>query len=178
MVYKIDFAKKKSKSDEWYTPKSAVSHILSYLKPNSKILSPFDTKDSNFIKILNDAGHKVVYTHIKYGYDFFDLTKKQVAEYDYIISNPPYSKRNEILIKLYELEKPFAMLMNTNGLFDSSIRWNLFKSNNFCLIYLKGRVNYMKEYGLEEKSSPPFQSAYITNGLSNNQIEFSENTHK
>lgn len=62
--------------------------------------------------------------------------------------------------------------MNTNGLFDSQVRWDLFSKNDFSLFYLKGRVNYMKEYGKVEKSSPPFQSAYITSKLFNSKIVF------
>jgi hypothetical protein len=62
--------------------------------------------------------------------------------------------------------------MNTNGLFDSQIRWDLFSQNDFSLFYLKGRVSYMKEYGKVEKSSPPFQSAYITSGLFKEKIVF------
>lgn len=66
------------------------------------------------------------------------------------------------------------MLMNTNGLFDSKIRWDMFNNNNFTLIYLSGRVNYMKQYGIKEKSSPPFQSAYICSKISDKQILFEE----
>ena len=64
------------------------------------------------------------------------------------------------------------MLMNTNGLFDSKVRWDMFEKNNFTLFYLKGRVNYMKEYGKTEKSSPPFQSAYICSKFSDEKILF------
>lgn len=64
--------------------------------------------------------------------------------------------------------------MNSNGLFDSRVRWNLFKENEFGLIYINKRVNYMKEYGKVEKSAPPFQSIYITHGLVNDKIIFEE----
>lgn len=168
---KSDFSRKSSKCDEWYTPEDAIYPILKYIKPNSAIWCPFDLSISNYVKIFKDNGYKVVNTHIDNGEDFFKI---DIPECDYIISNPPYSIRNEILIKLFEINKPFAMLMNTNGLFDSKIRWNLFNENNFTLIYLSGRVNYMKEYGKVEKSSPPFQSAYICSGISDKQIIFEE----
>jgi hypothetical protein len=166
-----DFAIKSSGRDEWYTPRYAVEAILSYIKPNSTIWCPFDTADSNFVKIFEEEGHKVWATHIDYGSDFFEC---HAPNCDYIISNPPYSIRNDILIKLFRIGKPFAMLMNTNGLFDSKIRWDLFKNNQFSLIYLQGRVNYMKEYGKVEKSAPPFQSAYISSGITEQQIVFQE----
>lgn len=172
----MDFAKKKAEKDEWFTPKEAVFPILRYLKPNSIIWCPFDTKESNFVKILEEAGHIVHATHINVGYDFFDY--KTSKKCDYIVSNPPYSLRNNILQRLFKIGKPFAMLMNTNGLFDSDLRWNLFKNNNFTLIYLKGRVNYMEKYGEKQKSSPPFQSAYVCSKISDKQIIFEEYKEK
>lgn len=168
----MDFAKKKATKDEWFTPKEAIYPILRYLKPHSIIWCPFDTKESLFAKILEAEGHTVHATHICNGEDFFRI---DVPKYcDYIVSNPPYSLRNKILKRLFDIGKPFAMLMNTNGLFDSDLRWNLFKKNNFTLIYLKRRVNYMEQYGEKQKSSPPFQSAYICSQISEEKIIFEE----
>lgn len=36
----------------------------------------------------------------------------KVPDCDYIISNPPYSLKGEVLKQLYEIGKPFAMLVN------------------------------------------------------------------
>jgi hypothetical protein len=166
-----DFAKKSSGCDEWFTPKYAVIPILKYIPKSSKIWCPFDTDKSLFVQTMIEEGYDVVYTHIDTGNDFFNT---EVPNCDYIVSNPPYSIRNKILERLFEIDKPFAMLMNSNGLFDSRIRWNLFKNNEFGLIYLNKRVNYIKEYGKLEKSSPPFQSVYITHGIINEKIVFEE----
>ena len=99
----------KNKNDERYTPPILVKPILQFIKPNSTIWCPFDTKDSEFVIQLKNAGHKVIYSHIILGQDFF---KYEPENYDYIISNPPFSKKLEILDRLYKLNKPFAMLMN------------------------------------------------------------------
>lgn len=165
-----DFARKSSGCDEWYTPEYAIYPILKYIPVGSKIWCPFDTDKSNFVKILKKEGYDVIYTHIDTGDDFFETN----INCDYIISNPPYSMRNDILTKLFSLNKPFAMLMNSNGLFDSMVRWKLFKENEFGLVYINKRVNYMKEYGIQEKSAPPFQSIYITHGMVDKQIVFEE----
>jgi len=165
-----DFAKKSSGCDEWYTPEYAIYPIIKYISKDSTIWCPFDKEESNFVKILTKENFKVIHTHIDTGDDFFQTD----IECDYIISNPPYSKRNDVLTRLFELGKPFGMLMNSNGLFDSRIRWNLFKNNEFGLIYINKRVNYMKELGKVEKSAPPFQSIYITHGIVNEQIIFEE----
>lgn len=87
-----------SKNDEFYTPKYAVLPIMKYIPNKSKIWCPFDTKDSNFVKLLVDAGHTVFYTHISKGEDFFNL--EPTEDYDYIISNPPYSKKNRGVRKI------------------------------------------------------------------------------
>ena len=166
----VSFSLNKAKSDEWFTPSCAVYPILKYIKLGSTVWCPFDTEDSAFVKVLKSKGFNVINTHIMNGEDFFDIN----LECDYIISNPPYSLRNEVLAKLFKIGRPFAMLMNTNGLFDSRIRWDLFKNNDFSLIYLKGRTSFMQEYGVEQKTSPPFQSAYICSGLSDKQILFEE----
>ena len=41
-----------SGNDEFYTPEYAVFPILKYLKPESRILCPFDSDESNFVKLL------------------------------------------------------------------------------------------------------------------------------
>jgi len=169
---KIDFAKKSRKTDEWYTPKTAIYPILKYINKNKVIWCPFDTKESNFVGVLKEKGYKIIYSHIDSGEDFFKYIPNE--KFDLILSNPPYSTRNEILLRAFELEKPFALLMNTNGLFDSRLRWNLFTKNDFTLFYIKGRVNYMKEYGKAEKSSPPFQSAYICSKMFADKIVFQD----
>lgn len=166
----MDFAKKKGLTDEWYTPESAVMSIIEHIPIGIVIWCPFDTEESNFVKVLRKCGYQVELSHIQNeDEDFFNY---EPFEWDMIISNPPYSIRNDILKRVFDFNKPFALLMNTNGLFDSKIRWDLFKNANFTLFYLKGRVNYMKEYGVVEKSSPPFQSAYVCNNLFNEKIVF------
>ncbi|HHI9850942.1 TPA: DUF2800 domain-containing protein, partial [Streptococcus pyogenes] len=59
-------------------------------------------------------GYEVTYGHIETGQDFFDYT--EIPEgVDCVVSNPPFSKRDAIFDKLYELDIPFALIMNMNG---------------------------------------------------------------
>ena len=62
-----------SGNDCYFTPSYAITPILKYLKKNSTIWCPFDTKDSLYVKILEENGHTVIHTHIDDGVDFFDL---------------------------------------------------------------------------------------------------------
>ena len=163
---------KAGNTDEWYTPIEAVwpiNDIILKFYRNPIVWCPFDTEQSEFVKRFKEAGCKVEFSHIDNGQDFFTYEPKK---WDVLVSIPPYSKRNEILKRAFSFKKPFALLMNTNGLFDSAFRYDLFRNNEFTLFYLKGRVNYMKEYGKKEKSSPPFQSAYICHKLFNEKIAF------
>ena len=97
-----------NEKDEYYTPSILVKPILKYIKPNSVIWCPFDTENSEFVILLRQQGHKVIYSHIWYGQDFFNYQPKE--DYDYIISNPPFSKKLEVFKRLYEIGKPFAMI--------------------------------------------------------------------
>jgi hypothetical protein len=101
-----------SKNDEIFTPPILVKPIIKYLKSGSTIWCPFDTADSEFVHQLGDAGFSVIYTHLWTGQDFFHYEPdKEFGEYDYIISNPPFSRKLEVLERLYQLDKPFAMVL-------------------------------------------------------------------
>ncbi len=100
-----------SKNDEMYTPPILVYPITYCLKANSLIWCPFDTESSEFVKILQEEGHTVRFSHINNGQDFFDIPIEDFRLYDYIISNPPFSKKLAVLERLYEIGIPFAMLM-------------------------------------------------------------------
>ena len=97
-----------NEKDEYYTPKILVKPILKYIKPNSIIWCPFDTESSEFVILLREEGHTVIYSHIWEGKDFFEYEPK---DYDYIISNPPFTRKLEVLDRLYKLDKPFAMIL-------------------------------------------------------------------
>ena len=161
-----------SGNDEFYTPIYAITPILKYLKPCSTIWCPFDMQDSNYVKELTKEGHRVLYSHIDMDIDFFSC---EVPSCDYIISNPPYSKKKEVFEKLFELNIPFAMLVGVVGLFESKNRFNLFKNNNFEIMYFDKRISYFKNYTDQKPSlNPPFSSVYLCHNMLPTQIVFEE----
>lgn len=94
---------------------------------------------------------------------------------DYIISNPPYSCKGEVLERLFLLKKPFAMLVGVVGLFESQKRFNMFKNNDFEIMYLNKRVSYLKDYSdTKPLLNPPFSSVYLCYGILPKQIIFEE----
>ena len=100
-------------NDEHYTPIYAIEPIIKYLKPGAKILCPFDNHESNFNIVLREKGFDVTNTHIEMGYDFFNIKVDKARKFDYIISNPPYSLKFEVLSKLFEIGVPFGMLLGS-----------------------------------------------------------------
>jgi hypothetical protein len=163
-------------NDEFYTPNYAIEPLLKYLKPGSFIWCPFDTYESNFVKLLIKAGHNVYGTHIETGFDFF--TEEPPKGVDYIISNPPYSLKAEVFEILFKLNIPFAMLVGVVGIFESQRRFTMFKNNNFEIMYFDKRISYFKSYADQKPSlNPPFSSVYICKNLLPKQIVF-ENLNK
>lgn len=128
-----------NKNDERYTPPILVKPILNYIKPKSVIWCPFDTKDSEFVILLKKAGHKVIYSHINLGQDFFKYEPNE--KYDYIISNPPFSKKIEVLDRLYKLNKPFAMLMNIECL-NYQVVGEFFLNKSLQLLIVDKKVSF------------------------------------
>ena len=163
--------KKSVSGDEYYSSVETVNMILPYIIRGGykKVWCPFDKDDSNFVKILTKEGFDVNYGHIETGQDFFEYT---TAQGEVIVSNPPFSKRDQVFEKLYELKTPFAMVMNFNGLFDSRKRYDLFSTHNVQLLIPRGRMKFEhKDRGLLE--SPSFQSVYVCSGFNlDSQIVF------
>ena len=154
--------------DEYYTPACAVYPIVPYLKPGAVVWCPFDTEESQFVKVFSNNGFKVIYGHVQTGQDFF---KAPIPDCDYIISNPPYSLKGKIIKRLYETGKPFAMLINFQGIFDSKERFQMFRNNRVEMLLLSPRVGYIRGDGKNGKRAP-FQSAYLCSGICERQLEF------
>jgi hypothetical protein len=145
--------KQEGGTDEYITPIEAVEYVLPYVS-DKKVWCPFDLSSSNYVKLLPEC----IYSHIETGQDFFTYEPKE--EYDCIVSNPPFSKRNEVFERLFELDKPFMMLVNSSGIFDNRKRFEMFSKHKMQLLIPQGRVKYIRRSdGL--CNSPMFQSYYV-----------------
>lgn len=158
---------KQNKADEYYTRKYAIKPLLKYIQVNKTVWCPFDTLESNFVKLLKEHGNTVVFSHIATGQDFFDY---EPEHYDYIVSNPPYSLREAIIERCFLLGKPFALLINEAGLFDSKKRYELLKNNSFEIMVFDKRIDYIKEQ--EMLKGVPFKSIYLCSGILDKQFVF------
>lgn len=161
-----------SGNNEYYTPPYAIKPIVKYLKPNSTIWCPFDTEESNYVKLLREAGHDVIATHIDFGGDFFTIKPPKC---DYIISNPPFSLKQQVFQRLFKIGTPFAMLVGVVGLFESQARFEMFRDNEFELMYFNKRISFFKDYADQKPSfNPPFSSVYVCHHVLPKQIVFEE----
>lgn len=59
------------KNDEYFTPSYAVYPIMKCLKAGTTVWCPFDTKESEFVKVLSEHGFTVIYGHIRTGQDYY-----------------------------------------------------------------------------------------------------------
>lgn len=162
-------AKTDKASDQVYTPSYAVKPIIKYIKPGSIVWCPFDTIDSAYVEELNAAGLTVIYSHIDNGQNFFEY---EPDEYDVIISNPPFSIKDDILRRLDELDKPYAMLMPLPAL-QGQKRFKYLKGSQ-ALIFDK-RINYFKDLKTKEiQKGISFASIYICKNFLPSDLLFEE----
>ena len=162
-----------SGNDEFYTPLCAVKPIFKYLNKGATIWCPFDTEDSLYVKYGRQEGFNVVCSHLVTGQDFFKIWPKKKV--DYIISNPPYSLKTDVLKRLFEKGVPFGMLVGVVGLFESQDRFEMFRDNEFEIMYFNRRISYLKSYEDEKPAlNPPFSSVYVCHKILPQQIMFEE----
>jgi len=137
-------------SDNYITNKYEWERIKDYIPTDKIIWSPFycDGKQKEYFKEL---GYDIIHEDK----DFFLYT----PEYDIIIDNPPFSKKNEILNKLNDLDKPFILICPSMLLSYKYFQTN-FKDKNIQLIIPYKRMNFKHLNSNKKNYSPPFASFY------------------
>lgn len=123
--------------DNYMSPKYTWENIKQYIPKDKIIWEPF-YGDGKSGEDLTELGFKVIHKDD----DFFE------CDYgDLVVSNPPFSKKKEILERLKELDKPFILLMPQNTLNNNYIR-ELF-DGEIQIIIPRRRIQFLKN-GEEE----------------------------
>ena len=138
----------KGNNDECYTPAYAVMPILKYIKKDAIVWCPFDTIDSEFVKLISKQ-NAVVYSHINDGKDFFTY---EPEKWDVIISNPPFTNKRKFFERALLFNKPFALIMSNTWLNDSAPK-QLFKDRDLQLLMFDKRIKYNDDNKITFSSS-------------------------
>lgn len=138
---------KNSKNDELYTPEYAIKPLLKFLPSNIKIWECTDFGNSNISKILKENGYEVIATH-KDRFDFLKETPN--FDFDMIITNPPYSLKDEFLERCYFYDKPFCLLLPLTSL-EGIKRGKMFRNKGIELLIFDRRCNFI--YNNQKKNN-------------------------
>lgn len=153
----------KGNSDDFQTPPIALNPLLPYLKKDW-VLWECACGKGNLVKALEGKGYNVLATDINGGgnskLDFIIDTMS--FPYDCIITNPPYSLKQQFLQRCYELQKPFALLLPLTT-FETRKRQALFKKYGLEVIFFPKRINFETPSG--KGSGSWFATAWFTWGL-------------
>ena len=126
------------KNDELYTPEYAVKPLLKYLDKDKIYWECTDFGESNITKVLRENGFKVINTN-KAQINF--LTDEPL-DCDIIITNPPYTLKDEFIKRCYELNKPFLLLLPITAL-EGIERGKMYRKYGIELLVFDRRNEFM-----------------------------------
>lgn len=150
----------KGGNDDCYTPAYGVTPLLEFLEPFRRqiIWCPFDNAQSQFVVVLRAAGHRVVYSHIDEGQDYYAY---EPPAWDLMVSNPPFTGKRKVFERALAFGKPFALLMANTWLNDAAPK-QLWKDVDLELLMFDKRI----EFGGQSTSGKiTFSSSYFCRGI-------------
>jgi len=128
------------RSDNFQTPKIGFDYLLPYIKKEWKIWE-CAWGEGELLNHMKNAGFTAFGSDKEY-----DFLKEPAKECDCIITNPPYSLKDEFIERCYEHGKPFALLMPLTAL-EGQKRQALFKKNGISLLIPPKRINFKTPSG-------------------------------
>lgn len=149
---------KRGSFDNIYTPEYAIIPLLKYIPKNITIWECCDFGKSEITRLLKKHGCKVISTDKEE--NFFEYIPKE--NFDMIVTNPPYSLKDDFIKKCYEWNKPFCLLLPITAL-EGKTRGKMFRENGIEVLVLDKRVNFM-EYTIEnynKKSGNWFNTSWF-----------------
>ena len=121
------------KHDDYMTPKYAWDWIKDFI-PKDKVIWEAFYGDGESGKILSDLGFNVIHEET----DFFTNNLGDV-----IVSNPPFTKKKEVMTRLKEIDKPFIIICPSSMLNTQYVR-HLFKDDRLQIIIPNKIINFKK----------------------------------
>jgi hypothetical protein len=157
----------KGSSDNFQTPPEAIRMLLDGLgeeriEKKSTIWDPC-CGEGLLVEELKRQGFNTIGTDIQEGVDFLDPSSTDTyRDFEYIITNPPYSLKDDFLFRCYELGRPFALLMPITAL-GEQFRLTLYKQHGIQVILPPKRINFKTPSGKGKGSW--FYTAWFTHGF-------------
>lgn len=147
------------KPDDFQTPPEAVAFLLPYLDRGWRIWEPA-VGAGNIVRALSTAGIEAIGSDILGGQDF--RTFEPVERWDAIVTNPPFSIKNEWIARCYSLDKPWALLLPLTTL-EGRVRQTMFAANGIEVLLLPSRPEFTTPSG--KVGGSWFACAWFTWGL-------------
>lgn len=151
-------------SDNLQTPNWPVLSLLNSLPEplNGVVLEPACGK-GRIVDLFKRMNQPCIGTDILTGDDFLNHSCHKNGPFDYIITNPPFSLKDEFLYRCYTIRKPFALLLPFSGL-EGKKRQALYKRYGLQILVLPKRVDFEFPDGTF-KGKPWFAGAWFTHGF-------------
>ena len=138
------------KQDNYTTPKEAWQLIFKHIDCRDKVVYLPFYNDGFATTYLNELNINHIHTNT----NFFNNN----VECDYIIDNPPYSCKKEVINTCLSLNKPFALLLPIE-----TLERGYLHGKEFTIIIPKKRYEFK-----EGKSTPPFKTCWFCFGFNMN----------
>jgi hypothetical protein len=130
-------------SDDYETQLETWEMIRSYI-PSGIIWDPFYCNGltaENFRKMKFDFIH-----------DNQDFFTRQLPEFNTIVTNPPFSKKKQVMEKLFEIDKPFIVILPCSTITYKYFR-DLSKHRNLQVIIPNKRIQFIKNGKVDGRCS-------------------------
>lgn len=147
-------------SDDFQTPPIALNPLLPYLK-KEWIIWECAAGMGNLSTALREKGYQVETSDIT-DTPPRDFLNYEPPSWDCIVTNPPFSIKQEFLQRCYSLQKPFALLLPLTT-FETAKRQALFQRHGVQIILFDKRINFETPSG--KGSGSWFATAWFTNLL-------------
>lgn len=134
----------KNHSDELFTPDEAFDLLAPYI-PKKSLIFECAVGSGKLLNKIKSEGFNAFGSA-----DFFN----EFPDYDIIITNPPYSIKDNFLEEAYKRGKPFAMLLPITAL-EGQKRQALYRKFGIEILFPKKRTDF------NGKGSPWFYTAWF-----------------
>mgnify|MGYP002516421295 CR=1 FL=1 len=113
---------------------------------------------------------RVIHSHIDEGKDFF---KYEPDHWDIMISNPPFSKKDKVLERAFNFNKPFALLLPANSI-QGKARFKIFQ-NKIQMLCFDSRIGFFMNGDMKHVTEgTAFGSAYFCRDFLPSKLELRE----